>query len=283
MSAMVQLLYRTLFALALFVPLMAAAADRARAGGEPLVFAISEGTSGVQDGAEIFVKYDELLAYLSRAMGKRVTLQVARDVKWLDAAMQAGRLDFVMVSPTDYAARAIRDYGYQLVATTKGDGFLMAIVKRDTQVESIKDIVGKRVALPHDTSYAGRMAVAMLRDAGVDVRKLSNVSYQRDEAVIGYAVQQGMADVGFVASFSSVGRQWQQKGGRVLARGPLQPYNPVVASPSVSAADVARLRGALLVLDRNDEGKAILARIGLPGFAERAAEDLIKTLKWLGD
>ena len=97
-------------ALLVLMSLTALAADRARApAGESLVFAVSEGTSGVLDGAEVFVKYEELLAYLSRSIGKRITLQIARDVKWLDTAMKAGRLDFVMASPTDYAARAIRN------------------------------------------------------------------------------------------------------------------------------------------------------------------------------
>lgn len=258
----------------------ARAADRPRP--ESLVFAISEGTAGLQDGPEVFVKYEEFLAYLARALGKRLTLQVARDIKGLDGALQAARLDFVMASPTDYAVRAMHSHGYQLVATTKGDGFMMAIVKRDAQVESIKDITGKRVALPRETTYSGRMAVAVLRDAGIDVKKLTNVSYQRDEAVIGYAVEQGLADVGFVASYSSVGRDWQKKGGRILAKGPLQPYNPVIASPNVAAADLARMRAALLALDRSEEGKAMLERLGLPGFEERNPADLVKTLKWLG-
>lgn len=259
-----------------------AAAQGARAGSDRLVFAVSEGTSGAQDATEVMLKYEDFVAFVSKTIGRRVVFYLARDFSSLEAGMREGRLDFVMARPSDYPARGIRDYGYSLVATTKGDGYVAVIVDKDSPIKAMADLSGKRLALPQDISYMGRMATAFLRDNKIDVKSEPSISYHRDQAVIGYAVEQKMADAGLVASYSNVARNWEKKGGRVIARGPLQPYMPIVAARTVSADEVAKLRRALLGMDKADDGRAILKRIGVPGFEERDPQDLLKLLRWLG-
>jgi ABC-type phosphate/phosphonate transport system substrate-binding protein len=103
----------------------------------------------------------------------------------------------------------------------------------------------------------------------------------RDQAAIGFVLDAKLADVGAVMSYSGVGREWDKKG-RVLLDGPRQPYMPLVASPKVTAAELAQLRAALVTLDQTPAGQAILMRIGIPGFETRALKDLISLLNWLG-
>ena len=44
-------------------------------------------------------------------------------------------------------------------------------------------------------------------------------------------------------------KDWQAKGGKVLARSKPVPIKHIIASPSMSAADVELVRGNLLALD----------------------------------
>jgi ABC-type phosphate/phosphonate transport system substrate-binding protein len=195
--------------------------------------------------------------------------------------MRAGAYDFVLARPSDYPARGVRDYGYRLVVTTQPEGHVVFIVGKDSPLKTIADVRGKHLALPEQAAYMGRVASATLRDQGIDV-KAEKASFHRDQEVIGYAVENGLAEVGAVASYSRVAREWEKKGGRFLFRGPSKPFMPLVAGKALTEQDVAKLRAALLAMDKSEDGKAILKRVGVKGFEQRDTQDLLDLLKWLG-
>jgi ABC-type phosphate/phosphonate transport system substrate-binding protein len=58
---------------------------------------------------------------------------------------------------------------------------------------------------------------------------------------------------------------------------------PLIASPKLSAAQIARVRAALIALDSSERGAAILKQIGVPGFKETSPEPFLELLKWLGE
>jgi ABC-type phosphate/phosphonate transport system substrate-binding protein len=207
---------------------------------------------------------------------------LARDFEMLEDGVRRHAYQLVLARPSDYPARAIRDRGYQLVTTTSGDGFVRFIVPKNSPLKSLREASGKRIAFPEDISYAARVAAATLRDIGVDIRKEKSVQYFRDQAAIGFVLEAGLADVGAVMSYSGVGRDWEKKGGRVLLDGPRQPYMPLVASPKVSAQEIAQVRAALLALDQSPAGQAVLKRVGVGGFEQRDPGDLARLLQWLG-
>lgn len=257
-------------------------APAATAPAERLVLTLSEGSDGVPEGTDVMSRYEELAALIGRAMNRRVVFYAMRDAGALESGLRDGRLDIVIARLVDHAARGVRDYKYQLVAAARGEGFVMGIVPADSPLRSIEDVRGKRVAVPPENDFTSRMALALLRDVGVKAREDTTVSYHRDQAVIGHALGHNLADVGFVSSGSAIGRSWEKQGGRVLVRGPRQPTMPVIVGPKVTPLELQRLRTALVGLDRSDEGRVILSRLGVAGFEERDPADLAKLLEWLG-
>jgi phosphonate transport system substrate-binding protein len=110
------------------------------------------------------------------------------------------------------------------------------------------------------------------------------VRSMRDQAAIGWSVENKMYDVGVVNSASGVARNWEKNGGRVIAASRDQINMPLIASPGLPPARVARLRAAVLALDSTDSGRAILKKINLPaGFRETPREEFLAFLKWLGE
>src|SRR5262245_40227051 len=85
-----------------------------------LLFAVNEGSSGVQDAAEIFLKYEEFMNHLGKILGKKMLFHLARDFKSLERGLQNGTYQLALVRPTNFAAQAIRNYSYNLVVVTKG-------------------------------------------------------------------------------------------------------------------------------------------------------------------
>ena len=123
-----------------------------------LTFGVSEGTSGGLDHAQVIAKYEGLANVLSKSLGQKVNVVFVREFKALEAGMKDGRFDFVMARPSDYPARALRDYGYRFVASALPDGQCLIVVPKDSKITSIEGIQGQRIAGQGDQKASRRAA-----------------------------------------------------------------------------------------------------------------------------
>jgi ABC-type phosphate/phosphonate transport system substrate-binding protein len=246
-----------------------------------LVLAISEGGSSNLDATEVFVRYEEFKQVMEKALGTPITLVAVRDIKVLRRSLETGAYTFVMSRPADILCEAVRDYGYQAVTAAKEPAHALFIVKKESPLKTIGDVRGKTIVTPDQYAYMWRIANAMLRDNKI-VMTNERVRSMRDQAAIGWSMENGFFDVAVVASFSGVGRAWEKNGGRVIARSPEVLHTPMVASSKVSAAQIQKIRAALLTLDSSASGAAILKKIGLTGFREVSSDAFLELLKWLG-
>ena len=246
-----------------------------------IIFAINEGGSGNLDATEIFLRYEDFNRLLEKALGTRLTMVAVRDINVLQHSLETGAYALVLSRPADMLAQAVRDYGYQPVAVSKEPAHALFIVNKDSPLKAIADIRGKRIVTPDRYAYMWRIAYAMMRDNNIAMAK-EQVRAMRDQAAIGWSMENGFFDVAVVASFSGVGRTWEKKGGRVIATSPEVPNTPMIASPKISPAQVARIRDALLALDSTEDGKAILKKIGVVGFKDTSPQVFLDLLKWLG-
>ena len=57
---------------------------------------------------------------------------------------------------------------------------------------------------------------------------------------------------------------------------------PVVAAPTLSAAQLAKARKVLLELPQDPAGREFLRNLGISGFTDKGEERLRKLLEWLG-
>ncbi|MDO9217059.1 MAG: PhnD/SsuA/transferrin family substrate-binding protein, partial [Lacisediminimonas sp.] len=133
----------------------------------------------------------------------------AREFKQLEDGMQTGRYDFVIARPSDYPARAMRDYGYSYISSSKPDGQCLIIVPKDSALKSLSEIKGKRIVLPEQVAYMSRFCMAELRDKGIDLNK-DRVQFVREQAAVGFYIDNKFADVGGVASYSGLARKWEK-------------------------------------------------------------------------
>jgi len=249
---------------------------------QPLILAVNEGAAGNVDATEIALRYESFKDAVQRTLGVPVSLVAVRDAKVLRGSVRTGSYSLVLSRPVDILAEAIRDFGYQPVVVSKETGYAFFIVPKDSPIRTIMQVDGKRIVTPDRYSYMWRIAAAMLRDNSIAIAK-QDVRSMRDQAAIGWSMENGFFDVGVVASFSAIGRTWEKKGGRVIARSRDLVTVPLVASPRVSPAQIARLRAALTALDSSEQGAAILKQIGVSGFRETSPGPFLDLLSWLGD
>ncbi|MDB5807830.1 MAG: phosphate transporter substrate-binding protein [Betaproteobacteria bacterium] len=251
--------------------------------GKPrLILAVSEGTSGGIDAAEALLKYQPLASVIGKALNTEVSVILARNFEQLEENMKNQTWDLVMARPSDYPARAVRDYKYALVTTANPDGMCTFIVRKNSPMKRVEDAKGARIVLPETNSYMAKFCRAELRDHGIIAAAEPKLKYVREQDVVGYSIETDFGEIGGVASYSGVARNWEKKGGRILARSIKQPYFPLVAGPRITPEEVAHLREALLQLGQSDDGKKVLATIGIQGFVAGEDKRLLDLLKWLG-
>src|SRR3569832_1834626 len=73
--------------------------------------AVSEGTSGGIDSAEVLEKYEPLARLIEKASGHKVAVVLAREFARLEKSMQTSSYDLVMARPSDGPARGGRGGG----------------------------------------------------------------------------------------------------------------------------------------------------------------------------
>ena len=246
----------------------------------PLLMAISEGTSGGLDHAQVITKYQGLADAVGLALKTKVNVVFAREFATLEAGMKSNKFAFVMARPTDYPARGMRDYGYNYVTSAKPDGQCLIIVNKDSTITTLDAVRGKRFVMPESVSYMSRFCNAEMRDRGINLAN-ETVKYVREQAAVGFYLGQKFADVGAIASYSGLAKKLDKDGFRVLHKSVPQPYFPLVAAKSVNADQVRAIQKALLALPETVDGKEVLARIGVQEFEASSGPRMVSLLKWL--
>jgi len=260
----------------------ALAQQRPQTARERLILAVNEGGASNTDASEILLRYEDLGRVIEKALRSPVSIVAVRERKVLEDGIKRGAYALVLTRPVDLPAEAVRDYRYQPVVSAKEASQTIFIVRKDSPLRSLADVKGKNIVTPDLYSAMWRVANAMLRDNNINLSQ-EKVRAMRDQAAIGWSMENGFFDVGVVNSISPVGRTWEKKGGRVLARSPEFPNMPLIASPKLSKAQVAAVRAALIALDSTEGGPAILKKAGVSGFKDTPSKEYVDLLAWLGD
>jgi phosphonate transport system substrate-binding protein len=245
-----------------------------------LVMAISEGSSGGTDHARVIAKYQGLADAIGKSINQKVNVVFIREFSALEDGLKNQRFDLAMARPSDYPARAMRDYGYQFVASAKPEGHCLIIVPQDSAYKTLADIKGKRIVLPSPAAYMTKFCTAELRDQGIDLAK-EKVERVREQGAIPFYLTNKFGDVGGVASYSGVAKSLEKTGHRVLHRSVAQPYFPIVVNKTLSAAQVQTIQRTVVELNETEDGRAVLKNIGIQGFDTSSEKRLRDLLAWL--
>ena len=245
-----------------------------------LTLGISEGTSGGLDHAQAIAKYEGLANVLAKSLGQKVNVVFVREFKALETGMKEARFDFVMARPSDYPARAMRDFGYRFVASALPDGQCLIVVPKDSKITSLEGIRGQRLVMPEQISYMSRLCRAEMRENKVLPNK-DNVKYVREQGAVTFYLQNKLADVGALASYSGAAAKWVQEGQTVLFKGRPQPYFPLIASAKISSAQLAQVQRSLVEMGNEESGQVVFKTIGIQKFDISTEQRLRNLLPFL--
>lgn len=247
-----------------------------------LVFAINEGVTYRVTNDEIRARYAAIASDLGKILKQPVTIEPIGHYPTLRQGLTAKAYDLAMVHPAHISILAIKNQGYRLLAVTKGfEGYAASfLVRADSPLKSLADLEGKRLGAPDEDSITSWMVRASLRDALKDPRSVA-ITYTRYQDAVPFFVENTLTHAGATAA-NAVVKDWQAKGGKVLVKSKAVPIKHLIASPSISPAQVTALREYFVALDASEEGRKKLEPSKLRGFATYDEAAMLELGKWLG-
>jgi phosphonate transport system substrate-binding protein len=214
--------------------------------------------------AEIAARFAPLAGYLDRQLGQRVQVRVGRDYDQHIETIGRDSIDVAYVGPASYVKMVARHGAKPLLARIEINGkpavTAYIAARTDSPLRKLADLRGKRFAFGDINSTMGTIvAQHVLRRAGVGLESLGGYQYLGSHRNVALAVLSGDYDAGPVRK--EIYDELQPRGLRVLQKLPEVSEHLFVTRSDLPAAQVTRLRLALLGLKDAPGGAAILQAI----------------------
>ena len=223
-----------------------------------------------------------IAADLGKILKQPVSIEPIGDYPTLRRGLADKSYDLAMVHPAHISIGALKNPGYKLVAVTKGFLEYRAsfLVKGDSQIATLADLKGRKLGAPDEDSITAWMVRATLRDAIGDPKQVAT-TYTRYQDAVPFFVENNLTQAGAIAS-NAVVKDWQAKGGKVIAKSKPVPIKHIIASPNLSADQVEKIREYLIGLDSTEEGRKKLEPTKFQGFVRYDDAALMSIGTWLG-
>ncbi len=125
------------------------------------------------------------------------------------------------------------------------------IVAQNSPIQSLKDLKGKRLALPSPDSFSANwLFLGELQKNGLQKSDLDSVHYFAHHHTVVYEVLKGNFDAGVVKNV--VSEAFRKRGIRIVARSEAIPSSPIVVAPQAPKTVVQAIQQTLLQLDVHD-------------------------------
>jgi len=226
-----------------------------------------------QSATDLARGWGPMLKYLSEKSGHQLVFHTAKDIPTFESRVAKGEYDFVYLSPYTYTAVSERAGGsYRAFAREKGiqlKGIL--VVRRDSAIQTLTDLRSKTVAFPAPGAVGASLVPrAQLAGQGIKIAPI----YVSSHDSVYLAVARGIHPAGGgVERTLAAQAEGVRSSLRVLWSTPGYTPHPFVAHRRVPAAAVEALRKAMIAMQDDAAGKAVLAPLNFKGFQATSDAD----------
>ncbi len=203
----------------------------------------------------------------------KIRIQVANSYAKGIEAIATGAVDISRIGPASYVELTEREPGITILAIESKKGRKqfngVICVHRDSPIERVDDLRGKRFAFGDEGSTIGRyLSQNYLQQYGINAKNLAHYEYLGRHDRVAYAVAAGKFDAG--ALKESTYKRLVKKGVplRVIAELP-NVTKPWVARAGLDSELVAMLSASMVTLQKPE----LLRSLGVDGFLEGSDTD----------
>jgi phosphonate transport system substrate-binding protein len=205
-------------------------------------------------------------------------LEASRDYASFEEKYHRGEPEFLLPNP--WQTLEAERFGYRVIAMAgePRDFIGLFVVRKDVEVNSPTDLKGKAVSYPSATALAACiMPQYFLYEHGVDVTKDIDNRYvgSQESAIMNVYLRLTAAGATWPTPWRAFLREHPAKAAdlKVIWETPPLVNNSVMARADVPAPIVDDVRGALVALEGDDQGKAILAGMETARFLPATEAD----------
>lgn len=222
--------------------------------------------------ARLFEIYGPLIDYLNRNIpGTVFRLEASRNYEEFEKKLYSRKLDFALPNP--YQTLNSLKHGYHVIAKMGDDSKFTGIilVRRDSGINQVSDLKGKKVSYPARTALAATMMPQyFLQTHGLDVnRDIENLYVgSQESSIMNVYLGSVAAGATWPLPWEAFQKEHPDKAAELELKWETPPLISVgmVARDDMPAPLTQKVAQILSTLHTNEEGKAILARMPLSRF-----------------
>lgn len=220
-----------------------------------------------------------LLTELEKQTGFKFRLVGSPDIPGFEDQFMAGDFDFAYMNPYQ-VYKAIKTQKYiPLVRDVGSTLFGLLVVRKDSAVQKVEDLAGKRVAFPAPNALGASLVIrADLKNIyGIDVEPVYVQSHS--SVYLGVAMAEVAAGGGVQKTLAQQPAQVGDKLRIIYKTREITPH-PVAAHYRVPVAVRESVRNALLELGNSDEGRALLRPVPVKAIGAASIDDYLPLGEW---
>jgi phosphonate transport system substrate-binding protein len=270
-----QLLLVICCGLALHYPLTSVADERPGCrDASPITFGILPFVSAEQ----LVIRFSPIAHYLSKELHVPVRIETAPNfVEFAHRTHEGQRYDILFTAPHFYP-KAHSKAGYRLIAAVDSPGmWAVIVVPRQSQIHTIADLKGKRLATVDPTGLATLLVRKHLLDADIDPDvDITMVTTPSHDASLASSYH-GVTDASALMQppFEAASPQVRDSM-RIIARTESTPHIPISVSPKINANCAAEIKKTLLEMATTVDGQRALSHNSFSGFKQTSPKDYDK-------
>lgn len=218
--------------------------------------------------------WEPILDEVSERSGIDIELEVAKDHQALLEMMKDEEIDMGYLTPIYYVKASQEMECVPIVLEKRLDssyyrgGF---IVRKDSDIESLKDLKGKRLALTaeKDSTSGYYLPIARLNRAGIDYKNDLDVVFTGKHINVIKSVSYGLADAGAIKLFlleDPENKKYKSQV-KVITESSDLPTSSITARNHIDPQTIEKLRTAFVSLNDDNEGQEAMEKSGFDGFA----------------
>lgn len=214
-------------------------------------------------GSKLARLWIPILSYLKDKTGLELEFATSRNIPTFEKRLHNSKYDFAYMNPFQYT-QVHTASGYNAFARAKDkrlNGII--VVRKNSPYQDLKDLAGKHLAFPSNAFAATLVTRAWFKNHNINIEPEYVASH--DTAYRDVSSGRFAAGGGVMRTYNNTAKNVHDDL-RVLWKSDSYTSHAFAALPRVPAEVVAKLQQAMLDMDTNPEGQALLKTIHLKGF-----------------
>ncbi|WP_066376864.1 MULTISPECIES: phosphate/phosphite/phosphonate ABC transporter substrate-binding protein [unclassified Anabaena] len=193
--------------------------------------------------------FEEFRTTLAEILGITIEFFPVNNPTAAAPALLSGNLDIAFAGPSEYLILNSRAKAIPIVAVKRKDYHTIFVVRADSDIKTLAELKGKKIAMRKIGSTSGHIApTSLLIEAGLDPKSDVQIVMLDDEG--GKALKSGEVDAWATASdrYKNVleSEGLSEKDFKIILKGPELPRDVFVVSNQLASSFIERLRSQML-------------------------------------